>query len=68
LIRERQDADALAESICKFFKVNRETIKARRIVFDFRVPSVPSFAMEALITALNSDRELSLDEVFVLEM
>jgi hypothetical protein len=52
----------------QILKINQETIKARRIVFDFREPSDPSLAMEAFITALNSDRDMSLDEVFIPEI
>ena len=68
LVRDRQDVDALAVSIGNFFRGNRETIKARRIVFDFRLPSVPAFVIEALNAAIQTDVDCGLDEILILEM
>jgi len=68
LVRDRQDVDALAASISNFFRGNRETIKARRLVFDFRLPSVPVFVIEALNAAIQTDVECGLDEILILEM
>jgi hypothetical protein len=68
LVRDRQDVDALAASISNFFRGNRETIKARRMVFDFRLPSVPAFVIEALNAAIQTVVECGLDEILILEM
>jgi hypothetical protein len=66
LVRNRQDASSLAISICQFFLHNRESIKSRRLVFDFRTPSVPVFVIEALNLAIESDVDNGLEEVLIL--
>jgi hypothetical protein len=68
LVRDNQDAETLAVSIKNFFEENREKIKARRIVFDFRTPSVPAFAIEALKAVIQTDGYSTLEEVLILEM
>ena len=68
LVRDRHDVAELAASISNFFRANRETIKARSLVFDFRTPSVPAFAIEALGVAIQADGDSGLDEVVILEM
>jgi hypothetical protein len=68
LVRGGQDVDALAASISKFFLANRQTIKAPRLVFDFRMPSVPDFAIAALYSALQADDNPAFEEVLILEM
>jgi len=67
LVRDRQDIDALAASIGEFLRVNRETIKARRLAFDFRTPSVPEFTVAALNSAIRA-QESGLEEILILEM
>lgn len=67
LVRDRLDVDALAASIGEFLHVNRETIKARRLAFDFRTPSVPEFTVAALNSAMRA-QESGLEEVLILEM
>ena len=67
LVRDRQDIDALAASIGEFLRVNRETIKARRLAFDFRTPSVPEFTVAALNSAMRAHGS-DLEEVLILEM
>ena len=67
LVRDRQDVDALAASIGEFLHVNRETIKARRLAFDFRTPSVPEFTVAALNSAIRA-HGTGLEEVLILEM
>jgi hypothetical protein len=68
LIRDRTDVTALAASIAGFFQMNRETIKARRVLVDFRTPTVPDFAVLALNTALESTADPGLEEILILEM
>lgn len=68
LVRDNQDADTLAVSIKNFFDENRETIKAKLIAFDFRTPSVPAFAIEALKTVIQADAHSILEEVLIIEM
>ena len=67
LVRDRQDIDALAASIGEFLHVNRKTIKARRLAFDFRTPSVPDFTVAALNAAMRAHGS-GLEEVLILEM
>ncbi len=68
LIRDSHDADTLAASIKEFFRENRETIKAHRIVFDFRTPSVPTFVIAALKAVIEADVDSTLEEAIILEM
>ena len=68
LVRDSQDVDALARGIGEFLRLNREVIHARRLVFDFRTPSVPSFAVKALDSAILVDGDSPLEEVLILEM
>jgi len=67
LVRDRQDVDELTASIGEFLRVNRETIKARRLAFDFRTPSVPEFTVAALNSAIRA-LESGLEEILILEM
>jgi hypothetical protein len=67
-VRERQNVNALAAIISNFLFANRDMIKARRLVFDFRTPSVPSFAIEALNIAILTSGDCGLDEILILEM
>lgn len=68
LVRDSDDVGALAASIGTFLRANRETIKARYLVFDFRTPSVPAFAIKALTAAMQLTGDSGLDEVLILEM
>lgn len=65
LVRESSDAYALAVSIGEFLKANQETIKARRLIFDFRMPSVPKFTIQALKMAIDIDQDSGLNEVLI---
>jgi hypothetical protein len=38
------------------------------MVFDFRLPSVPAFVIEALNAAIQTVVECGLDEILILEM
>jgi hypothetical protein len=68
LVRDRVQVDELAVCIEEFLAANRQAIRARRIVFDFRTPSVPESAITALNIALKATLEHAIDEVLVLEM
>lgn len=68
LVRDSHDIDALASYIGDFLRANRDTIKARRLIFDFRTPSVPRFVVSALHQALVSDEDGLIEEVLILEM
>jgi hypothetical protein len=68
LVRSGEDVGALAASICNFFRANRATINARRLIFDFRTPAVPGFVLEALSAAIQSDVDPGLEEILILEM
>ena len=67
LVRDSQDIDALAASIGDFLTANRGTIKAQKLIFDFRTPSVPTFVVAALNAALESNPNSLVDEVFIVE-
>lgn len=66
LIRDSRDVAALAHQIESFLEVNQASIRARRILFDFRTPTVALFVLLAVEQAL-AGRKSGLDEVVVLE-
>jgi hypothetical protein len=68
LVRDSQDVDALTACIRSFFHINRETLHAQRLVFDFRTPFVPEFAVEALTQAIKDEGDCGLDEILILHM
>lgn len=68
LVRESQDAAALTACIRSFFRTNRETLHAQRLVFDFRTPFVPEFTVEALTLAIEYEGNCGLDEILILHM
>lgn len=67
LIRDSQDANALASHIADFLKANMQTIKATKIICDFRTPRVADFALAAIETALKSPDASIIDEVVIVE-
>lgn len=67
-VRDRVQVDALAASIGDFLTVNRITIQARRLVFDFRTPSVPEASVAALNLALEATVAHGVEEVLIIEM
>jgi hypothetical protein len=68
LVRDSHDIDALASCIGDFLRANRDTIKARHVIFDFRTPSVPRFVVSALHEAIVSGEDSLIEEVLILEM
>jgi len=67
LIRDSQDANALAKHITDFLKANMQTIKATKIICDFRTPRVADFVVAAIETALKSPDASIIEEVVVVE-
>jgi hypothetical protein len=67
LIRESQDVNALVCHIGDFLKANMQSIKARKVICDFRTPNVASFIIEAIEVAMQSPDASIIDEVVVIE-
>ncbi len=67
LVRDGQDAHALRNHIAQFLRANVETIKAPKIICDFRTPSVPAFVVAAIETAMDSADASVIQEVVIIE-
>ena len=67
LVRDRRDANELAAHIVDFLRLNLDAIKSKRLVFDFRTPTVSVFALEALQLAI-LEQESGLEEILIVEM
>lgn len=67
LIRNSQDAKALEIHIADFLKQNKQTIKATKIICDFRTPSVPDFVVVAIEAALKGPDASIIAEVVIVE-
>jgi hypothetical protein len=67
LVRDGQDAHALKNHIAEFLRANVETIKATKIICDFRTPSVPSFIVAAIEAAMESADASVIQEVVIIE-
>lgn len=67
LIRDSQDANALANHIANFLKANMQTIKATKILCDFRTPNVANFVVMAIEVAMKSPDASLIDEVVIVE-
>jgi hypothetical protein len=67
LIRDSQDASALAGHIADFLRVNIQTIKANKIIFDFRTPNVADFVVEAIDLAMQRPEASIIDVLVILE-
>ena len=67
LIRDSEDADALANHIADFLKANLLTIKATRIICDFRTPRVADFVVVAIEVAMKCPDAAIIDEVVIVE-
>jgi hypothetical protein len=68
LVRERHNVAELAACISRFLRTNRERIHAKRLVFDFRTPSVPRFTVESLYLAMETEGDCGLNEILILQM
>lgn len=67
LIRDNHDAAALANHIADFLKANMHTIKATKIICDFRTPNVAAFVVDAIEAAMRSPDASIIDEVVIVE-
>lgn len=67
LIRNGQDADALAIHIAEFLRANAQTIKATKIIADFRTPKVEAFVVRAIEIAMNCPDASIIEEVVIVE-
>ena len=67
LIREGRDTNALAKHIADFLKTNVQTIKATKILCDFRTPSVATFVIAAIETAMKLPDASIIEEVVIVE-
>lgn len=67
LIRDSRDASALASHITDFLKANIQTIKATKIICDFRTPRVADFVVEAIEAAMKCSDAAIIDEVVIVE-
>jgi hypothetical protein len=67
LVRDGQDAHALRNHIAEFLRANVETIKASKIICDFRTPSVPAFVVAAIEAAMESTDASVIQEVVIIE-
>lgn len=67
LIREGQDANALAKHIGDFLKANVQTIEATKIICDFRTPNVEAFVVAAIETVMKWPDASIIDEVVIVE-
>ena len=67
LVRDMQDVSALRDQIIYFLRTNIQTIKATKLICDFRTSGVPSFAVNAIELALRNAESSILEEVVILE-
>lgn len=67
LIRDLRDVDLLRDHIAEFLRANVLTIRATKLMFDFRTPGVSKFVIEAIEAALVEASAEGLEEVVTLE-
>lgn len=67
LVRDTNDIDALREKIIDFLRINATTIKATKLICDFRTPSVSHGVISAIEEAMSSNDASILEEVIILE-
>ena len=67
LIREGRDTNALVKHIADFLKTNVQTIKATKILCDFRTPSVATFVVAAIEAAMKLPDASIIEEVVIVE-
>ena len=64
-IRDNDNSDTLAEQIEDFLKANQSSIKARKLLFDFRA-GVSPFVVDACRKALEGRFTNGVDEVIII--
>jgi hypothetical protein len=67
LIRDQSNAEALCLSIRNFFRANATSIRASKIILDFRTPKVMPFVERAIDLALRSPDISFIDEIVVID-
>ena len=67
LIRDQIDSDALCLSIRHFFRANVMSIRASKVILDFRTPKVAPFVERAIDLALRSPDISLIDELVLIE-
>jgi len=65
VIRDLQDAHALRHYIEEFFRANANSIRAKKVLLDFRTPSVPWFVATAIQDAVACPDAAFIEEVVV---
>ena len=67
LIRDMKDSDALRDHIADFLRANIRTMRATKLICDFRTPRVQTFVVAAINAAIGGFGGYGLDEVLILE-
>lgn len=67
LVRDMQDASALRDQIIEFLRVNKQMIKATKLICDFRTPRVSPFVVTAIEAAMSCAEASILEEIVILE-
>ncbi len=67
LIREPMGPSELSQAIQRFFQINSEGIRARRLLLDFRTPRVSNWVYTALEMSLESPEVSLIDKIVVLD-
>ena len=67
VIRDLQDAHALRHRIEEFFQANAQDIRAKKLLIDFRTPSVPEFVTSAIHDAIGCADAAIVEEVVVID-
>jgi hypothetical protein len=67
LIREMRDEHALRRCIEEFFLINSQTIRATKILCDFRTPHVQAFVIVAIEAASKCPAATSVEEVAIIQ-
>lgn len=67
LVRDGKDAQALRLHIAEFLRANIQTMKASKIICDFRTPSVPAFVIVAIEAAMDDADASIIEEVVIIE-
>jgi hypothetical protein len=66
-VRDMQDVNALRDQIVEFLRANKQTIKATKLICDFRTPRVAPFVVAAIQAAMSSVEASILEEVVIIE-
>ena len=67
LIRELRDVDALRQGIEEFFRINEKSIHSKKVLVDFRTPSVRPSVVSAIYEALACPEAAFIDELVIVD-